>query len=163
MQRALTALTLICGCIAAISVAYYSGLYLPRFHDAELAEQRRKTDIENGQKCHEDGVKFYSDYRKLPESAAVSTFLTWYNPSDPDTHFSRKRNTCLVETGFDQIVGGKPQREVMVVDVYNNRRTLIIGEYTFDYRQRPAHLLVLVPGHLDLEEYYAQKNKLFSE
>jgi hypothetical protein len=106
-------------------------------------------------------VKFYADYRKL--SGIPNELVTWFNAPDPDTHFNRTLNTCLVETGFDQTVGGKPQREVMVIDVHNNRRVLIIGEYTFDYRQRPAHLLVLIPGHLDLEEYYAEKKKLFSE
>jgi hypothetical protein len=57
MQKLVTIAALILVCFAASSAAYYYARYLPRLHDAELAEQRRKTDLEKRyavqQGCHE--------------------------------------------------------------------------------------------------------------
>ena len=73
MPKRLTTLTLVLLCIAAAPVAYYFRGYLPRFHDAELAEQRSKTDLENARRCNMDALKFYADFQQ----EMLSTMPAW--------------------------------------------------------------------------------------
>ena len=143
-------------CIAAASVAYYYGKYLPRFHDAELAEQRSKTDLGNTQRCNKDASKFYSDYLADFRKEFPSVGLDWSDPG-PEMHFNKTLNTCLVEiTARSNNPGGSSLYQRVVTDIYSNReiiRTAYIYEH---FEEKPF-------GEMDPKKYSAERAKLFSE
>lgn len=85
-------LTVALVCIAAASVAYYYGRYLPCAREAELNEVRRKTNLEMVQRCSVDGTKLYADFRKRMSSALSGSHLNW---GDPQMHFSKKGTPVL--------------------------------------------------------------------
>jgi hypothetical protein len=154
MQKTLATLALILACIAATFVAYYYGRYLPRLRDAELAEQRRAADLERAQRCHTDATKFLSDFQRNMSSVAPDSWL------EPEIHFNKKLNTCLVEMGWDRITGGELYRFKDVTDIYSNRE-IISTYYTFEGATEKA----LDPklGGMEPRRYSAEKDKLFGE
>jgi hypothetical protein len=157
VQKAPTLVTLVVVCTAAISVAYYYGRYLPRLKDMELAEQRRKTDLENAQRCNTDALKFYSAYRKEMFKEVSSS--GWH---DPEMHFSKRLNTCLVEIGWDNFIGGDLHRTRSVTDVYSNREIISVF-YLFKDGEPKSVLPFSNSGYIDPKKYQAEKDKLFSE
>jgi hypothetical protein len=94
IQKAFALLTLLLACIAAASVAYYFGWYLPRVHDVEAVERRRENDLENAQRCSADGLRFSADY--LRKFASEVPDPERYS-ADPQMHFNGRLNTCLVQ------------------------------------------------------------------
>lgn len=173
MQRLLTTLALVLLCIAATSAAYYYGRYLPRLQDAELADQRRKTDLENSQRCRADGLKFFADYRNGISSWSQlrGPRYTWFDPKIPgrvwqdvEMHFSRKLNTCLVEIGFSDTTGKDLITGYMaVVDIYSDRETISYNYVFVDGERKPIPGLPNAGGIHGSEEYITQKDKLFSQ
>jgi len=164
MQKTLIALALTLVCVAATAATYYYGRYLPRLHEAELAEKRRKTDLENAQRCNKDASKFWADLRKdYMSSGLFGPTLNW---NDPDMHFSKQLNTCLVEITFKQwvvpAIAGAEGRELInqaVYDIYSNR-VIVSVDYTIEKggEEKP-----LFPLGMDSKKYSAEKDKLFSE
>jgi hypothetical protein len=121
MPKVLTTLTLALVSIAATSVAYFFGFYIPRAHDVEAVEQRRKTDLENAQRCNADGLRFSADYaRKF--AAEVPDPLRY--SADPQMHFNGRLNTCLVELTWDRTWSGEFLRSSVVIDIYSNREVI---------------------------------------
>jgi hypothetical protein len=157
MTKALTALALVLVCIAAASVAYYFGGYLPRFHDAELAEQRSKTDLENARRCNMDALKFYADFQREMLSTTPAWDGYWL---DPEMHFNRKLNTCLVEIRWDHTTDGDLYRTTSVSDVYSNRE-IIDAYYKFEHGEPKSAGQGI--GGMDPKKYLAEKDKLFGE
>jgi len=154
MLKAITTAASILVCFAAISATYYYAKYLPRVHDAELAEQRRKTDLGNTQRCNKDALNFYSDYRADFRKEYMSAGLDW---SDPEMHFNKKLNTCLVEiTARSDVTSGGSLYEQSVTDIYSNRE-IIRTAYTYEGFQEKAF------GQMDHKGYSAEKAKLFGE
>jgi len=158
VHRALALLTLFLVCIAAASVAYYFGWHLPRAHDVEAVEERRKTDLESSQRCSADGLRFSADY--LHKFAAEVPDPLRYS-ADPQMHFNSRLNTCLVELTWDRTWSGEFLRSSVVIDIYSNRE-VISTEYTFDHRE-PVPSQQRGAGGKDPKVYLAQKEKLFSE
>jgi len=152
MQRAVTTLALVLVCIAAASVAYYHIKYLPRVRDAELVVQRRKADLENAQRCNKDAAKFSADFRDDMSSELPDPGRDWY---DPEMHFSRNLNTCLVEIGFGS--RGNTSVSQFVYDVYSNREVMSTF-FVFVGGEEKDLLLGIDP-----KKYRAEKAKLFSE
>lgn len=172
MQKILAMLAFVLVCIAAASVAYYFGRYLPRVHDAELAEQRRKTDLENARRCNVDGWKYYSDYRKGMSPSSGEPHPTGYyqDPKlpgrwwpDPEMHFSKKLNTCLVEIGFNDSIEGGTSPFRVVIDVYGNREIISVAYTLVDGVEKPISNLPHSGAINGSKEYLAAKEKLFSE
>jgi hypothetical protein len=162
MQKALTTVALILVCIAATSVAYYHIRYLPGVHDAQLAEQRHKTDLENAQRCNKDASKFYAEFRR---DSLADSGRSW---DGPETHFNRKLNTCLVEITWrdwtvSRIAGVGLQVFISqsVTDVYSNRE-LISTYYTVGERGEAKELDPMLGG-MEPKKYSAEKDKLFGE
>jgi len=145
-------MALVLACIAGASAAFYFGWYLPRAHDAQLAEQRRKTDLENARRCEADGRKFAANYRQ--EGVAVDKWL------NPQMHFSRKLNACIVEIGSDNMYLDRLHRYAAVIDVYSNR-TIIEAYYLVNDNGQLETLRAF--GGLDPKKYEAGKDELFSE
>ena len=155
MQKALTNLALASVCIAATSVAYYYSRYLPRPHDAQLAEQRRTTELERAQRCHADAAKFYQDFRKNMSSVSTESLL------DPEMHFSNRLNTCLIKVGWDRVTGGRLYRTESVTDIYSNRE--IVGAYYAFEGGEAKPVDAVLGGTGDPKKYFVEKDKLFRE
>lgn len=96
MQKAFVTVTLVLVRIAAASVAYYFGRYLPRLHHPELAAQQRKAEFENSQRCYSEGSRAYAEYVTMhAEGRALPGWeIIW---DEPETHYDRKTDTCLVQ------------------------------------------------------------------
>jgi hypothetical protein len=167
MQKALTTLALILASFAAASAVYYYGKYLPRLHDAELADQRRKTDLENTQRCNKDAWKFYSDYRSNYRKGEISLGLALtpdWNWSDPEMHFNKKLNTCLLEItirkdrggGYPKDAGGGVRIFESVTDIYSNREILSTAFIMERGEETPI-------AGIGSRKYSVEKDKLFSE
>jgi hypothetical protein len=167
-------LTLLTACIAAASVTYYFGIYLPRVRDAALAEQRRKADLGNSLRCGADGRKFYSDFRRsLSPSSGISNpspgFL-WQDPVnpgrwwlDPEMHFSKKLNTCLVALGFDDSMDGGTSPFRAVIDIYSNQEIISTAYTLIGGVEKPVPDLPH-NGVIDGSKgFLAEKDKLFRE
>jgi hypothetical protein len=161
MQKTLTTLVLFLMCSAASSIAYYYIKYLPRLHDAELAEQRRKTDLENAQRCNKDASTFYSVARKRDAAPGE----TWEDP--PEVHFNRTLNACLVEITQSQWltiagVGLEEFKYQTVWDIYSNHE--IIGtQYSVGESGEKPEGLTQFPLGVDHQKHSAERDKLFSE
>jgi hypothetical protein len=162
MSKQFSALAL---CVAALSVAYYFAYYLPRAHDAELADQHRKTELELAQRCRTDGLKFFNDF-----SAEVNDPSLNYTWDDPEFHYSAKLNTCLVSVrylrfGLDSATSFHYNR---VVDVYGNRPILlgefkrIVGVGDNSKEELLDTFKSGVPNYTSTQ-YFAEMKKLFSE
>jgi hypothetical protein len=161
MQKALATLAMLSVCAAATSVAYYYMNYLPRLHDAELAERRRRTDLENAQRCSTDSSRFYTDHQRPTAPESLGRRRDWL---DPETHFSKKLNTCLAEIGFNdrsRIAGVTGFRAV--VDIYSNREIISYTYRLVDGEERAIPLIPNAGGIRGSREYEAEKDKLFSE
>jgi hypothetical protein len=156
MTKAVTVVMLVLVCIAGICVAYYFVRFLPGVRDAERVEQRRKTDLERAQRCNTDAKRFYADFRKRISSESPESSSSWH---DPEMHFNRKLNTCLVEIGWDDIRGDGLYRTEFLLDVYSNG-DIISTFYTFE-RGEPKP--VPFAGGMDPKQYLAEKNRLFGE
>jgi hypothetical protein len=157
MQKLVTTVALILVCFAATSATYYYGKYLPRLHDAELAEQRRKTDLENAQRCNKDATKFYGDFHKDLSSDRLGPNWNWYHP---EMHFSRKLNTCLVELSWHDFISGAQFVTKQVNDIYSNRE-IISTYFTFENgKEKPLDPNL---SRMEPKKYSAEKDKLFSE
>ena len=159
MQKALISLACVLVCLAAASVAWYFSMYLPRAHDADRVIQQSKIDLESTQRCNADSLKFSSNYRLdmasfLPESRSWS----W---NDPEMHFSKKRNTCLVEVGWSYLVkAGYVDRTNVVLDIYSNSEVVRIDYAFVDGKERVE---LSSSGLKSSEQYRARKEKLFTE
>jgi hypothetical protein len=157
MPRTLTRLTLVLVCIASVSVAYYYARYLPRLRNAEFTEQRRKTDLANSQRCNMDGRKFYADYQKdMSSVVAPDSGRLWH---DPETHFDRKMNTCLVEIGWNNRTRDQFYVTEFVIDVYTNHE-VISAYYTVEGGEK---MPVPMGGGMEPKKYDAERDKLFNE
>ena len=151
MHKGLTRLTFVLVCLAAISVAYYFGLYLPRYHDAEPAEQQRNADLEHARRCDKDAKQFYSNFVK--EWSLVFPGRGWL---EPEWHFNRKLNTCVASISFFSSTGNSGYTEESVMDVYSNH-TIINTCYTIENVERKTFC------GTDPKQYSEEKEKLFSE
>jgi hypothetical protein len=159
MSKYLLALAL---CVAALSVAFHFAYYLPRAHDVELAGQRRKEDIELAQLCRTDGLKLFGDFSN--EVNDPSLHYIW---DDPEFHYNRKLNTCLVAIRYfrfsDHTMTFQYNR---VMDVYGNRPLLFcefkrsVGDDTKEEVLDTFH--TGVPNYTSTQ-FLEEKKKLFDQ
>jgi len=151
MHKGLTRLTLVLVCIAAVSVAYYFGIYLPRFHDAELAERQSKADLEHARRCDTDAKQFYSNFvKQMGWDSDAWPFATW--------HFNKKLNTCLVSVESTRVIGYKLYKTGHVMDVYGNQ-TLLDTFYSVEGGKR----IQFGPSDTTPDQFVEQEKKLLSE
>lgn len=164
MQKILVTLAAILVCVAALSVAEYFGRYLPRAHDAELAEQRRKSDLENAQRCRVDGLAFFGKF--YTENNNPSFHYGW---DDPEFHYSASLNTCLVHIRYflgPSRIDGPSYQYNEVLDLYGNR-PILFGWFSRTSGEHPEEKTMdtedsNIPNYTSTQ-YFTEKNKLFSQ
>jgi hypothetical protein len=159
MQKAVFTLLFVFVGIATASVANYYLRYLPRVHDTELREQRRKGELENARRCSADGTKFYNDYRR-DMASLLSESRSWLW-NDPEMHFSIRRNTCLIEISWSTLVrAANLYHSNVVLDVYSNREIIKIGYTEVNGEEKPIEPSAEINSS---KEYGLRKDKLFGE
>lgn len=164
-MKLLAALALIAVCGAAGSVAYYFGYVLPHSRHAERIDALRTKEeervLEAARACKEDGMKFYAGFQQAMNTKET----TW---DDPEFHFSKKLNTCLVRTRYIQTLYGTISFQYnQVTDIYANS-ALLYGWFKRDTSVNPFKETLMDTTEPDKPnytsaEYFAAKNKLFGE
>jgi hypothetical protein len=146
MRKKFASPSFLLACLAAATVAWYFGMYLPR-----------NGAMENSRRCSEDGLRFSSDYQRDLESAAPNSDRHFLKA---ETHFSRKMNTCLVEIKWDEMLRDELGRSAVVVDVYGSHE-IISTHDSFEHSEpeQPAQ----GASDPDPKKYREQKDELFRQ
>ena len=160
------ALAFITVCVAACTVTYYFGITLPRQHEAERREEAVAKEsqhiLEASRQCKEDGVRFAIQYRR--ENTAPPND-TW---DDPQFHFSRKLNTCLVATRYITMASDFSMHYNEVWDIYGNRVVLYghfkrLGAGTNSMTESVLDPMNDSVPNYTSEKYIPEMEKLFSQ
>ena len=163
MTPKLFVVTLILVCAAAASVLYQYVVRIPA--DARAGQQLplQQTILEASRRCADDGTRFVSEYMQALNDPAIR-----YLWDEPEFHFSRKLNTCLVHIRHirETSVGMVSYQYNKVMDIYGNKPVLY-GEFTRDLKVAPSEK-TLNTGQADVPnytsvQYLQEKRKLFSE
>lgn len=96
-MRILVGLALISIIIASFGVARHFLQVLPAIRSESASQTKVKADFESAKTCRADGQKFLDD-ELYPQFRDPLLHQMW---DDPQFHFSRKRNTCLVASNDD--------------------------------------------------------------
>jgi len=164
-MKVLTGLALITMSLAAASLAYYYGHVLPQSRASADAFERGQKDrsqiFEMNRRCQEDGEKFY---RRFYADAVDRQLYLWDNP---EYHYSRRLNTCLVYIRYiNELSHGLSLHYNEVYNVYSNHPVLY-GRFRRDTSQKPAKEETMdplddTPNHTS-EGFFKEKEKLFQE
>ena len=162
MQKLLGFVVLVLIAGASASVAYYFTVDLPHIRRIELANQEQEKAARLSRQCRIDGMKFFNAFASDIEARDV----IW---ADPEFHFSKKLNTCLIHIRYilETHVTGLSFQYNQVSDVYANR-PLLYGHFarTVDSDSTVEKLLNApdedVPNYTSIR-YFAEKAKLFSQ
>ena len=151
-------------CVAALSVAYYFADYLPRTHDAERTEQRRRADFDLAERCRTDGLKFFDKYYAENNDSRID--FRW---DAPEFHYSSKLNTCLAHIRYVSWSPGPAMHFNQVVDVYGNR-PILFGWFERNESDGSVETLMSTPDagapkipNYTSTKYFTEMKKLFSE
>jgi hypothetical protein len=164
--KLLMAVALIAVCVAACTVTYYFGFALPRQHEAErkdeAAAKESRRVLEASRQCKEDGVKFALQFRRENTNVAND----WWD--DPQFHFSRKLNTCLVAVRSVKANSDFSHHYNEVWDIYSNRVVLYGHFRRLTPQGGPVTETVLDPTDENVpnytsEKYFPERDKLFSQ
>lgn len=163
-MAAVKAVTLFSVLLAAFSVSYYFGFYLPHSQKAEHLEQKRRDDashtIELAKRCRDDGMQFFEKYAR----EAADKDQSW---DRPEFHFSTKLNTCLVYIRYIHFLHGAESLQYNVIfNVYANS-PLILGWFKRDTSVEPwkEDLLTSMDStpNYTSTRFFAEKDKIFNE
>ena len=158
-------------CIAAATVAYFFGFYLPRAHDSEVAEQRRRADLANARRCDADGRKFYANFVKdhAPGRALPGWEIDW---GEPEIHYSKKAETCLVNIPSIQRLVEPSYLRAVTPSIHRNQVSDVYRDHAilygwFERKPEGGETLIdtIEPGvpNYTSEKYFAEKDKLLSQ
>ncbi len=131
-KTVITALT-----IFSLSIGYYFVWYLPKQEKREIAEQERKEEIANVQKCEQIGSERYEKENKESGGYLMS----------PEYKFDKEKNRCLYKGG---VIGSEGYVTKYIYDLYTNKE---ISSYTLNAKGE------VVAG--SQEEYGYQEYLLF--
>jgi hypothetical protein len=163
-MKLLLAISLLAVCTAAISVTYYFGYSLPRIHEEEKKAEREQAQnvqaVELARRCKEDGVLLFRDFH----ASMNDRNLTW---DDPEYHFSKNLNTCLVYTRYIRSGFAATSYQFNeIVDIYGNR-PVMWGWFKRDTSVKPWKEEVMdAPDdkpNSTSTQFLKEKAKLFSE
>jgi hypothetical protein len=155
MMRILAALALIAVIAVAASAVYYFSYTLPRMREAEIAAERKRQDstraLSLAQKCRSDGMRFFENRKEDRD-----TELTVWD--DPEFHFNKSLNTCLVDFGYRfRLKSGGELEDEWIWDIYSNRSIADSHARTDEAGK------VIGDGQLRVDSFLAKKTKLFAE
>jgi hypothetical protein len=163
MTRKLFAVALVLVCAAAVSVLYHYAVRIPADTRTEQDLRREQVNLESSRRCRDDGTRFVSEF--MQAMSDPSTRLIW---DEPEFHFSRKLNTCLVHIRYiRERSNGYSFQYNRVVNVYGNSPVLY-GEFTRDLTVEPPKETTLDTGQANVPNYTStrylqEKQRLFSE
>jgi hypothetical protein len=168
MRKALTLVALALACVAATSVAYYFGWYLPHAHDADIAEKRRQSE-QKAARCDADGKEFYSEFIETHPMSMPGWEIAW---GQPETHYSGKTDSCMVDIPAVHRVAGPPRLRSQTLSIYRNQvsdvyRARVVLYGWFERKPDGGETLIEPPQpgipNYTSEQYLREKRKLFSE
>ncbi len=136
LQKAvITALT-----IFSLSVGYYFVWHLPKQEKREVAEQERKEEIANMQKCEQIGSERYKEDNKGSGGYLMS----------PEYKFDKETNRCLYKGG---IISSDGYVTKYIYDLYTNKE---IVSYTANQK---GEVLIGSQEEYGYQEYLLFQNK----
>lgn len=132
--------------------------YLKNEKTEKLSPEKK---LELAEKCSQAGKAYFQDF--LRTGLPANNF--W---DEPEYHYSTKLNTCLIHFRYIEMgsVGMPSSQRNQVVDVYSNRH-ILHGWFERDPKNH-TETLTEDPLHPEVknytsQEYFKQKDKLFSE
>ncbi len=136
-----------------IFLIYYFLFFIPL--NRKIEDQRKVADynLVQNQKCADDGLIYFNNYKKDLESKTKSNVS-----GTAEYHFNNTLKTCLVKMAFPD----SKESIYLIKDIYSNK--IIISSYmTFQIQNAIAITNFPFPNEIPYSDYTTQADKLMSE